>query len=84
MCRQCHYLTDILISIAEDNTRLREELSVATADDDAERIVTLQKALEETFTQVLINQTRMQDHLARDHSGERNRSHAYLGETSTL
>jgi len=84
MCRQCHYLTDILISIAEHNTRLREELSVATADDDAERIMTLQKALEETFTQVLINQTRMQDHLARDHSGERNRLHSYLGETSTL
>ena len=70
MCEQCHYLTDILISITDDNVKLRGELSTAIADDDVERIVTLQKAIEETFTQVLINQTRMQDHLVRDHSEE--------------
>jgi hypothetical protein len=72
-----------LISITEDNTRLRKELSTATADDDAERIMTLQHAIEETFTQVLINQRRMQDHLARDHSREQITSAPYRTQKGT-
>jgi hypothetical protein len=67
MCDRCHYLTDILLDIIEENEQLRNTLAFAEADGDAERITTIGKAIEENATQVRIIQERIDSHVADDH-----------------
>ncbi len=64
MCPQCHYLTEILLEIASEHTRLRKELLVTS---DAEQVVNLHKALADAAKQIQIAQARMEDHVAADH-----------------
>lgn len=69
MCEQCHYLTNVLMQIIDDNARLRKFLLAAETNGDAEQITSINRLLQETLEQVWINEARMKDHLFADHNG---------------
>ena len=71
ICGQYYYLTELLVQMIEEDSRLRTELRNATARYDAERITSLQKAIMETETEILFNRERMNEHLQHDHPHDR-------------